>query len=220
MKLQKSTLILLTLAALAGSGMLIYERTRGSDSTAPGITGQALFRFKENEVQTLKITSAKGNYEFERAAQPTPTTWRMVAPKPGPANDASIAFLLNAMVTGTSSISIDASRQQLAEFGLSPVTTQVTIKLKNQQQHQMILGKNTFDQGGIYALVDPPATQPEKTKVNIVPLNFLNATERPAAEWEQPPAAPSPTPSLAVPTIPSPTPSIMIPTPSPTPSQP
>jgi hypothetical protein len=248
MALQKNTLVLLVAALLMGSGVLIYERVRGSD---PSPTGSAtadtkpLFSFKEDDVQAFTITLPSQTLSFERNPQPNANPkWQMKSPKVGPANDASVAFLLNLLATSPSQNRLEVDATQLKQFGLAPAQITVSVTLKNQQQHRLAIGTPTFDQAGIYGQVDAPAQPTPKVQVQILPLNFLNAVSRPPNEWEPAPVAPSPTPSLLTPPpsspptsptptppateVPNPTPSLITPSPtapsptapSPSPTQP
>jgi hypothetical protein len=206
MALQKTTLALLGLALLLGGGALIYERTRGTAPTGPQAAAtadsQPLFSFKEADVQAFTITSPEQTLSFERTGQPG-NAWQMKSPKVGPASDASVAFLLNLLATGTSQKRLDVDTAQLAQFGLAPAKITVMVTLKNQQQHRLTIGSPIFDQSGIYGQIDAPPTPPAKVQVQVLPLNILNAVSRPLSEWEPSATAPAPAPSLLVPTAPT-----------------
>jgi Domain of unknown function (DUF4340) len=235
MALQKNTLALLVLALLLGGGVLIYERVRGSAPSTPGTATadtKPLFNFKEDDVQAFTITLAGQPLSFERNSQPSPL-WQMKAPKVGPANDASVAFLLNLLATGTSENRLEVEANKLQQFGLAPAQITVVVTLKNREQHRLAIGSPTFNQSGVYGLVDAPTASTPKVQVQVLPLNFLNAVSRPLSEWEPAPAAPTPSPSLLTPPpggsetppAPEPTPSPAVPDPaatsptsSPTPS--
>jgi hypothetical protein len=204
---------------------------------------QPLFNFKEDDVQAFTITLSGQTLAFERnppPAQPTPgqpaqpapgqptpqstpsqptpaqqqpTVWRMISPKAGPANDASVAFLLNLLATGSSESQVEVEASKLKEFGLDPAPVTILVTLKNRQQHRLVLGGPTYNQAGIYGQVDPPASSPAaaspapsptgspaaKIQVKVLPVNFMNAVSRPLTEWEPAPVAPTPTPTLLTP---------------------
>jgi hypothetical protein len=228
MKLQRQTLILLLSAILLAGGIYLYERQSPPQSPAQEQNGdlKELFTFKEDQVQEVALVTPKQKLLLKRAQPPSPTVWQLESPKLEPADDAAVAFLLSQLTSGKSDRTLEAPVSQKAEFGLAEPSATVTIKLNNQQTHQLILGKPTYDSSGLYAQVDPPATTEQKLQVLIVPLDLTNAVNRPLPEWQQakpksspkPNSDPNPTPDASSSAAPSPqllpSPSIQ---PSPTP---
>jgi hypothetical protein len=183
MKLKSSTLALVAIALLTVGGLYLWQRQAPSADTKDGaLAGKPLFQFKETDItkvviqqptQTLSLT--KGN-----------KGWQIVAPKPGPADEGTVTFLLNLLATGTSEKTLQADAKQLSEFGLTAKPTTIDVTLKNQKSHRVVLGNQTFDQGSVYARVDPN-TASGAVPVAIVPTNFLDAVDRPLAEWQAKP---------------------------------
>jgi hypothetical protein len=197
MKLQRQTLILLLSAILLAGGIYIYERQSLPQSPAQKQDGDQknLFTFKEDQVQEVALVTPKQKLLLKRAQPPSPTVWQLESPQVEPADDAAIAFLLSQLTTGKSDRTLEAPVSQKAEFGLAEPSATVTIKLSNQQTHQLILGKPTYDSSGLYAQVDPPATVEQKLQVLIVPLDLTNAVNRPLSEWQKAKPKSSPKPN-------------------------
>jgi hypothetical protein len=219
MKLKLKTILLLAIALLSVGGLYFWDKNRApaakGDLDQP--TGTALFTLKETDITQINIQAQNGSVTLARQAK----GWQILAPKPGPADEATVAFLLNLLATGQSERSLSADSAQLQQFGLDKPTTTVTLQLKDNKTHQLRLGAQNFNQSSIYALVDAPASS-AKTSIALVPTNFLNATNRPLSDWQAKPqgAAPSPANPNSSTTLPS-TPSDSLPLdPPPTPPQP
>jgi hypothetical protein len=205
MKLKLKTILLLAIALLSIGGLYFWDKNRApaakGDLDQP--TGTALFTLKETDITQINIQAQNGSVTLARQAK----GWQILAPKPGPADEATVAFLLNLLATGQSERSLSADS--------------VTLQLKDNKTHQLRLGAQNFNQSSIYALVDAPASS-AKTSIALVPTNFLNATNRPLSDWQAKPqgAAPSPANPNSSTTLPS-TPSDSLPLdPPPTPPQP
>ena len=242
MKLQRTTLILLASALCLGGFVYISEIQRTHQQEAAKTIKQPIFSFKEDQIQSLTIYINEETLEFERVTGKEPG-WRMKTPKDTPASDASVSFLLNLLVEGKSDRSFPIQTQQLPEYGFDKPLAIVKVQLKNQQTHQLILGKPDFNRSFLYAQVDPPPQTPQPLKVLLVPIDFEYAVKRPMSEWqskEENPAnsqvsptqpnpsnsPPSPTPQGSSPSptsqgsSPSPTPQGSPPSPTPQGSQP
>ena len=115
--------------------------------------------------------------------------WTMTAPKQTAASDASIAYLLSLMATGTSDPAIASTPDKQAEFGLDKPLATVEVKLLNQQTHRLVLGKPNFNRSRLYAQVNPGATA-TNLPVQLVAIEFDSAVTRPLAEWQSGPEKP------------------------------
>lgn len=160
------------------------------------------------QVKTLQKPGATGSLQPTPIASPTsspspspnstatPTSsqpakaeiWMMTTPTKTIANDASVAYLLNLLATGTrqQSLSIPAARK--AEFGLDTPSAIAEVKLANQTTHRLVLGKPNFNRTGVYALVDPPSDSKADLNVALVSIDFENVASRPIDEWKEKPA--------------------------------
>lgn len=202
MKLQSRTLILLLTALAMAGGVYLYERqTSHSASLGQKEELTPLFDFKEDQVQRLTVKTPAQTLIFERTAPAMPSTWTMKSPQSGPANEGVIAFLLNLLATSQSDRTLTIPTAQIVEFGLQQPKATIEVTLNNQQTHRLVLGNATFDPAKLYAQVDPPAPPLANASIQIVPVDFANAVNRPLSEWRQPPQSkptliqPSPSPS-------------------------
>ena len=208
MKIKKSTVFLL-LAALALGGitvLTVQTQEPSSEQTAEG-EPQDLFAFQEDQVQSFTLENRSESFRFERNEE---GQWHMLEPEQRPANDASIAFLLDQMAAAESTRSITISANERSDFGLDEPLATVDVTLDNQETHRLVLGGYDFNRSFIYALVDPPADENADLQVFLVSPNFENAVTRPREEWEateeaSPESSPSPSPNASPDASPSPT---------------
>lgn len=193
MKLQKTTLALVFIALILAIGVYFLELQRTDKLNNNQANQQRLFDFNKSEIVGLTINKVIDNKSqviiLARENQKT-SLWQMQQPENSPANDAVVDFLVGLLVETRIKTPLMVTPNQLIEYGLNLPLATIEIKLKNQQTFKLILGKQTFDKGSLYASKD----EGNKTKqVVIVPLNFQNAIDRPLSEWKIAPAI-TPTP--------------------------
>jgi len=111
-----------------------------------------------------------------------------------PANEASIAFLLNELATGKSDRIIADPR---IEDGIDKPFATVELTLNNSEKHQIILGNLNYNNTFVYALIDPPQQLTKPLDILLVPINFQNAVNRSLSEWIQQKIQPTPTPEAS-----------------------
>ncbi len=109
--------------------------------------------------------------------------WRLSAPLKRPANPATVAFLTNLLTTTQRDRTLVVSPDRAAEFGLDQPTGTISITLADQTQHQLVLGKPSFDRTFLYALIDPDP-QAKELSVSLISPQFANAVDRDLAEWQ------------------------------------
>lgn len=220
MKLKRTPLILLAIAALFGLGVYIHESQQASQQQANQNQGQPLFTFKEEDVQAFTLKTPQATLAFTRTtasptpAKPSPTPsptatadaplWQMTSPKTTVASNASVAYLLNLLATAKREKTITVPAAKQAEFGFDTPLAIVDVTLKDQKTHRLILGNPDFNRSYLYAQADPPANPQQDLSVSLVPMDFENAVKRPLSEWEGQPASPSPSPSSPKPRSPAP----------------
>lgn len=199
MKLNSSTIGLLAIAILSTGGLYLWEKSRPEDTSASGdqAVTKPLFSFKESDVQQVALSTPTQTIKLEKSAK----GWQLTSPVKGPADDGTVTFLVNLLATSTSERTLDVAPVDLKTFGLDQPKATIDVGLKDKQSHRLLLGSQTFNQSALYGQVDPDkagGTQPKVT-VQIVPTGFLDAVNRPLAEWRakppQKPAASSATPA-------------------------
>lgn len=198
MKLKPTTLMLVaSVLVLGGVALLVQSQPQQTTSpTTPGeksasqVEGAPPVRFKEDDVQRFTLETEGRSLSFERNAQ---GKWQMTAPEKQPANDAAVAYLLNVMTTGVSrTVTVPGGDRK--PYGLEPPLATIHLDLKNQQQHQLVIGGYNFDRTSLYAQLDPPTTPTANLTLLLVSPDFETAVKRPTPEWSISPT-PSPTPA-------------------------
>lgn len=227
MKLQRSTLILVAIALVLGTGVLVLESRRPATTPEKTQTPQAIFQFREAQVQSFQVKTPTQTLVFRKSgktpapaspASPSPTPaptpqWQMQSPQSVPGNDATIAYLLSLIASGQSTETFTVPANRAGEFGLDQPTATIEVTLENQQKHRLILGKPNFNGSALYAQADPPQPAPPTITVLSISTAFTDAVNRPLSDWQQSktedsqPASPSsPAPASSSSPTPSPAP--------------
>ena len=195
MKLQRTTLVLLVLAILLGGFVYFYEFQWKSQQEQVKKKKQQLFAFKEDDVKALKITTPSETINLERSPEAGKTKWLMKSPDSVPANDGTVAYLLNLLETEKTEQSVNTPPSELAQFGLKQPQATIDITLNNQKTHKLVLGKPSFDKRFLYAQNSFSLTPDGNFKVVSVSNKFENAVKRSLSEWKAVQNNPSPSPS-------------------------
>ena len=200
MKLPKTTLILILLALGLG-GFVYFHEIKGKNQQAEiKIQNQKIFAFTADDVQSLTIKIKETTLQLERRNTSEKPQWEIKSPISALANDAIVSYLMDLLVNGKSERTVLISSAELSEFALDKPVATIDIKLKNQQSHQLILGKGDFNNQFLYAQADSN----KNMNLLLVSKDFVNAVNRDISEWKQPaekidiqplPNLPSPTPT-------------------------
>ncbi|MBO1050066.1 MAG: DUF4340 domain-containing protein [Dolichospermum sp. DEX182a] len=200
MKLPKTTLILILLALGLGGFVYFHEIKGKNQQTEIKIQNQKIFAFTADDVQSLTIKIKETTLQLERRNTSEKPQWEIKSPISALANDAIVSYLMDLLVKGKSERTVLISSAELSEFGLDKPVATIDIKLKNQQSHQLILGKGDFNNQFLYAQADSN----KNMNLLLVSKDFVNAVNRDISEWKQPaekidiqplPNLPSPTPT-------------------------
>ena len=184
MKLQRTTLILLILALGLGGFVYFYEIQGATQRQEAKEQKRQIFSFKQDQVQSFTLETQKNTLSFERSNQ-SGSKWRMKTPSDTTANDASVSYLLDLLVSGKSDRTLQVPVTQLEDYGLQQPQATIEIKLNNQTTHRLILGKPDFNRSFLYAQADPPAQPNTQVDVLLVSTDFENAVNRSLSEWKQ-----------------------------------
>ena len=200
MKLPKTTLILILLALGLGSFVYFHEIKGKNQQTEIKTQKQKIFAFNADDVQYLTIKVKEITLQLEKRNTSEKPQWEIKSPISAPANDAIVSYLMDLLIEGKSERTVSVSPTELSEFGLDKPVATIDVKLKNQQNHQLILGKGDFNNQFLYAQADGN----KNMNVLLVSKDFVNAVNRDISEWKQPaekidvqplPSLPSPTPT-------------------------
>ena len=182
MKLPKTTLILILLALGLGGFVYFHEIKGKNQQTEIKIQNQKIFAFTADDVQSLTIKIKETTLQLERRNTSEKPQWEIKSPISALANDAIVSYLMDLLVKGKSERTVLISSAELSEFGLDKPVATIDIKLKNQESHQLILGKGDFNNQFLYAQADGN----KNMNVLLVSKDFVNAVNRDISEWKQP----------------------------------
>jgi hypothetical protein len=176
-------LILLSLGL--GSFVYFYEIKGAAQREEIQAHKKQIFLFTADEIQSLMIKTKDVTLNLERRNSMEKPQWLIKSPILEPANDAIVAYLIDLLVKGKEERILSIPSNQLAEFNLQQPPISINIKLKNQQNHQLILGKLDFSGNFLYALVDTIPQTNVNINVLLVPKDFSNAVNRDLSEWRE-----------------------------------
>jgi len=179
--MQKTTLILMLVALGLGGYVYFFEMQSGSQQEVAGNSQQDLFSFTEDQVKQLTIEKPKETFEFIRL-ETSDTSWRMKRPEGAPAKESSIVFLLDLLISESSSRTFDIQRDQLKDYGFKNPLATIEVTLENNTKHRVILGNKTLNEKQLYARINPDKN--ESIQVHIVPIDFQYAVERSLSDWK------------------------------------
>ncbi|MBD2515975.1 DUF4340 domain-containing protein [Nostoc sp. FACHB-973] len=186
MKLPRTTLLLILLALGLGSFVYFYEIKGATRREEIKEEKQQIFSFAEDDVQALTVKTKKLTLNLERSNQSSNSKWLIKSPISEPANDAIVSYLMDLLVKSKSNRTLPTPANELGQFGLDQPQATINITLKNQQSHQLILGKSNFNGRLLYAQADPPTKPNGNVNVLLVSTDFKNAVNRELSEWKQP----------------------------------
>ncbi|ALF51990.1 hypothetical protein ACX27_02565 [Nostoc piscinale CENA21] len=185
MTIPKTTLILVLLALGLGGFVYFHEIRGATQQEEVKAKQQQIFAFAEDDVQSLTVKTKAYTLMLERNSKGSEPKWLLKYPVSDSANDAIVSYLTDLLVKGKSDRTISTSANQLTEFGLAQPNATIEIKLKNQQTHQLILGKSDFNNRFVYAQADSPTQPNGNINVLLVSTDFANAVNRELSEWRQ-----------------------------------
>ena len=206
MKLPRTTLVLVILALALGVFVYFKEIRGGSQEEAINSSKQKIFAFAEDDIKFLTIKANNQTITLERNSNADETNkWLLKSPVQGPASNPYVSYLTNLLVKGQTEKTFSTPQKQLADFGLDNPKAVIEIKLKNQQSHQLTLGKRDFKDTFLYARGDTVTKPDGNVDILLISKDFENAVNRPLSEWQEAVEAPSSTPSTtSTPSTPSP----------------
>ncbi|MFO5493323.1 MAG: DUF4340 domain-containing protein, partial [Cuspidothrix sp.] len=144
-----------------------------------------------DDIQSLTIKFKETTLQLTKRNTSEKPQWEIKSPISTPANDAIVSYLIDLLADSKSERTVPVSPVELSEFGLDQPVATIDVKLKNQQTHQLILGKGDFNNQFLYAQADPH----KNMNLLLVSKDFVNAVNRDISEWKQIPDIPPPTPT-------------------------
>ena len=186
MKLKKSTLALILIAASLTGFVYLYE-IRGKEKQEQIQQEEKLvFEFKEEDVEAIAITTEEETLRLEKQKleDSEELIWQITAPEEKKADEPTVEFLLSKIASLKSDRSLITSASSLDRYGLITPENIVEVKLNNGENYRLLLGKPDFSQSFIYANLEAAGEGKENVSVLLIPINFQNIIAKPISEWE------------------------------------
>lgn len=218
MKLQRSTLILMSIALGLAGYVYISNIQRTTQQQIIQEAEKQIFSFSRDEVKSVTVTTPEQIITAERIPaneNPEQSPWRLTQPVETPANQATVDFLLNQLVVDQSipedpSIGLrrlTISEEELPKYGLDSPENIVEVTLNNDQTYKLSLGGKDFSGRSVYGQTQTPETEAEFS-ILVIPEGIISAVERSLEEWkfpeDEPEATETETPIESLEIIPEP----------------
>ncbi len=203
MKFQRSTLILMLVALGLAGYVYVFEVQRTSQQQEIQAIEKQIFSFSRDDVQSVTVQTPEQTIIVERISKednPEQSPWKLTQPVQTLANQATVDFLLNQLVTDQSipeepSLGLrrlTVSPEELSQYGLENSQQTVEVKLKNEETYKLTIGTKDFSGRSVYGQTNTPKTE-EELSILVIPEGIISAINRPLEEWELPQAEPEQT---------------------------
>ncbi|AFY59630.1 hypothetical protein [Synechococcus sp. PCC 6312] len=193
--IQTKTLILVATAAILGGSLYLFQQKLPPPASEQAVTSaKPVFNLQESQITGLVLKQGEQTLKLERDDQ---GAWQILEPVAARAETGTVVFLLNLIATAKTEKSLTVPLQTADEFGLAEPIATIEISTLAQGSHRLVLGGLTFDRNQLYAQADPPIIPTDPLTIIVVPLQFLDAINKPLQAWKAqptptPPASPSP----------------------------
>jgi len=186
LKLQRTTWILVAIAAILGSAVYLGEIRGRAWREAAQARQRRVFDVAAEAIEQITIEPREGDVlHFERSAE-EPAAWELTEPVAGRANEAAIAFLLDQLVDAQQEGAFAIQRRDRADYGFDEPAASLEIRVAARDEpYELVLGRTNFDERLVYALVNPPAASADELQVVLLPIDLKYAVERKLNEWLQ-----------------------------------
>ncbi|WP_267383901.1 DUF4340 domain-containing protein [Cyanobacterium sp. uoEpiScrs1] len=182
MKLQKKTWGLLIAAVFLCTTVYIYEVKFQQHQLQIRSNNNKIFNFTEEDIKNISVKTKQHTLQFQQT-EDGKKEWKMIHPKQATANDATISFLTNLLVTGESDRRFTISTSQQKDYGLNKPLATIKVILNDGSKHQIILGNSDFNDSFLYAKVDSNNQDAAEINISLVSKNYRYAIDREIDEW-------------------------------------
>ena len=182
MKLQRQTWGLLVTAIFLCTAVYVHEVQFQQRRSPIELNNNKLFNFTEEDIKNITIETQQNTLKFQRTENDT-KFWKMTKPKQKIANDATISFLINLLVTGESERHFTISTSQQKDYGLDKPLATIKVILNDESKHKIVLGNSDFNNSFLYAKVDPNDQDTAEIVISLIPKNYQYAIDREIDEW-------------------------------------
>ncbi len=136
------------LAVLGGAIWYSNKKQAASAAKSPATTESKILSIPEDQVQDIKIQHANGDVvELSRASG----KWRLVQPKELGADPDASSSLVSALTSVTADKTIEDKATDVAAYGLTHPTLDVTVGRKDGKTNEILIGDDTPNNSGAYA---------------------------------------------------------------------
>jgi Domain of unknown function (DUF4340) len=148
MKPQGLLIAVVLLAVLGGVIWYSNKQQAASAAKTPATTENKILSIPEDQIQNIKIQHANGDtVELSKASG----KWRLVQPKDLGADPDASSSLVSALTSVTADKTIEDKAADVAPYGLTHPTLDVTIGRKDGKTNEILVGDDTPNNSGAYA---------------------------------------------------------------------
>lgn len=160
---------MLLLIAVMGGALVYYFEYRDAEprDTEPDKSKPA-FAFKREDLTGVAITKNGQTLMLEASEG----KWSLVKPVSAPANVSAVDSLVGDLVNARVERAIQASADQLKNFGLAEPAVTVELKLKDGKVHRIRLGEKDFSGLSVYGILD------DSSEVSMFPSSLLTGADK------------------------------------------
>jgi hypothetical protein len=166
--MQRSTLILLLIAAVAGVLVYVFEGRSGKSADEEAEKTTPAFKFNREDV--VGITLVRGGQTINLENQNN--KWVITQPVNAAADESAVNALVGDLVSARVERDFPPAGGDLKPYGLSEPAVKLEVKLKNGSTHRVELG--TKDEISLSAFAKIDGSQ----NVALVPVNLLNDSDK------------------------------------------
>lgn len=145
--------LLIAAVLLAGLGAAVYfsNKSEAAKATAPPKEAAAkILSLNEADITQIEIQKNGGDTTVLKKDN---GKWAITAPKPLPADQASVGTVTSTVANLTSERVVDEHATDLASYGLQPAQDKVTFTMKDGKTHELLIGDDTPTGSNVYAMV-------------------------------------------------------------------
>jgi Domain of unknown function (DUF4340) len=136
------------LAVLGGAVWYSNKREAATAAKAPATAETKIQSIPEDQIQSIKIQHASGDtIELSKASG----KWRLVQPKDLGADPDASSSLVSALTSVTADKTIEDKATDVAAYGLTHPTLDVTVSRKDGKTNELLIGDDTPNNSGAYA---------------------------------------------------------------------
>ena len=147
--MKKSTIVALVIALALGAFVYFYE-IKGERVRDEGETSKPAFKFKSEDIASMNIVSKGQTVALESDGK----NWVITQPVKTDADSMTVEGIAGALANATIDRSLAMNESLQKGSGLDQPAATINFKLKNGEQHSVMLGKKDPTEANIYGKID------------------------------------------------------------------